>query len=158
MGSDCGTEVADVAWARMLPPTDSTARAPARGFSSEPAELVHHDRSAGATVRVRGHGRRDRARRALVALAGCWGAAIAAVFLPVLHFVLVPALLVAGPLAAWSQLRERLTILDVEGPCPACGAAIREAVGSDARTPIALRCGGCRRALSVRLPRHLLEA
>jgi len=121
----------------------------------EPAELVHHDRAAPASVGVLGHGRRDRVRRAVLALAVCWGAAVAAVFLPVLHFVLVPALLVAGPVVAYGRLRQRLTLLDVEGACPACGAAIREPLRTDAGAAIELRCGGCRRALVVRLPAHL---
>ena len=124
-------------------------------IESEAAELVHHDRAAAATVRVRGHDRRDRVRRALLGLGACWGAAVLAVFLPLLHFVLVPALVVAGPLVALSQLRQHVTIVDVEGPCPACGAAIREKLDRDARAPIELRCEQCRRALTLRLPARL---
>lgn len=123
----------------------------------EPAELVHHDQAAPATVHVLGHDRRDRARRAVLGLASCWGSAILAVFLPVLHFILVPSLIVAGPLVAISQLRQHVTILDVEGPCPACGATIREKLMSDARMPMELRCDSCRRALKVRLPQRLVE-
>ena len=93
----------------------------------------------------------------MLGFAACWGAAILAVFLPVLHFVLVPSLVVAGPLVALSQLRQHVTILDVEGPCPACGAAIQEKLNSDARLPIQLRCEQCRRALEVRLPARLTQ-
>ena len=123
----------------------------------EPAELVHHDQAAPATVRVLGHDRRDRARRAMLGLGACWGAAILAVFLPLLHFVLVPSLVVAGPLVALSQLKQRVTILDVTGPCPACGGPIQETLNSDSRVPLNLRCENCRRALSVRLPQRLVE-
>lgn len=126
-------------------------------ISSEAAELVYHDKATTADLRVQGHGKRDRVRRAAAAWAGCWGAAIAAVFLPVLHFVLVPLLLIAGPLMALSQLTNRVTVLEVEGPCPACGARVHETPRRDARTPIDLRCTSCRRALTVRLPAHLLE-
>lgn len=128
---------------------------PRSRLTTEAAELVHHDRTAAATVRVRGHDRRDRMRRAALGLGACWGAAILAVFLPVLHFILVPALIVAGPLVLLSQLRQHVTIVDVEGPCPACGAAIREKLNRDARLPIELRCEQCRRALQVRLPERL---
>lgn len=123
----------------------------------EPAELVHHDQASPATVHVLGHDPKDRARRAVVGLASCWGAAVLAVFLPVLHFVLVPALVVAGPLVALSQLRQRLTVLDVAGTCPACATPIEEKLMSDSRLPMALRCAHCRRALSVRLPERLAE-
>ena len=124
---------------------------------TEAAELVYHDKSSAASVSVKGHGKRDRVRRAVAAWAGCWGAAIAAVFLPVLHFVLVPLLILAGPIMALSQLGQRITVVEVEGPCPACGARVHETPRRDARTPIDLRCAGCRRALTVRLPSHLLE-
>jgi hypothetical protein len=141
--------------------SSSTGAAPrsSRGHvAEEQAELVHHDQAAPATVHVVGHDRQDRLRRAMLGLGACWGAAILAVFLPLLHFVLVPALVVAGPLVALSQLRQRVTVLDVDGPCPACGAPIREKLMSDSRLPMALRCESCRRALSVRLPAHLLDA
>ncbi len=126
-------------------------------MSEHEGELVHHDQVSPATVRVLGHGRRDRARRALLALAGCWGAAIGAVFLPLLHFILVPALVLAGPLMAWSRMRQRLTILDVEGSCPACGVPLREPLGGDVDSRLELRCEACRRALTVRLSAELLE-
>src|SRR5204863_8375115 len=78
------------------------------------AEFVYHDRSARASARVVEHASRDRAIRAARAWAGCWGAAIAAVFLPVLHFVLVPALLISGPLAAMARWQEKVTVLGAE--------------------------------------------
>lgn len=131
---------------------------PRSRLTTETAELVHHDQVAAATVRVLGHTRRDRMRRAALGIGACWGAAILAVFLPVLHFILVPALVVAGPLVFLSQLRQHATILDVEGPCPACGAPIEEKLGRDAQLPIQLRCEQCRRALEVRLPARLAEA
>jgi hypothetical protein len=120
--------------------------------TEEPAELVHHDQAAPATVRVLGHDARDRARRAMLGLGACWGAAILAVFLPLLHFILVP-----GPLVALSQLKQRVTILDVTGPCPACGNPIHESLMSDSRVPLSLRCEKCRRALTVKLPTRLVE-
>jgi hypothetical protein len=138
-----------------------SARAPgaaAAHLAREAAELVHHDRAAPATVGVEGHGRRDRVRRALLALAACWGAAIGAVFLPVLHFVLVPALLLAGPVVAFARLRQKLTLLDVDGACPACGFPVHEPLRADAGARIEIRCEGCRRALALRLPAHLLAA
>jgi hypothetical protein len=124
---------------------------------SEAAELVYHDKSTAADLRVQRHGKRARIRRAIAAWACCWGAAIAAAFVVVLHWVLVPLLVIAGPIMALSQLTNRVTVLEVEGPCPACGARVHETPKRDARTPIDLRCEGCRRALTVRLPPHLLE-
>ncbi len=106
------------------------------------AEFVYHDRTSAADVSV--------------GWAGCWGAAVAAVFLPVLHFVLVPSLLLAGPLVALARWRERVTILAADGACPACGAMQHPRPRSAAAEHMGFRCESCRRALELRLPPELL--
>ena len=121
------------------------------------AQFVYHDRTGPATVNVRQHRRPDRLRRAARAWAGCWGAAIAAVFLPVLHFVLVPALLVGGPLYAMVMMRERVTVLGADGDCPACGVAQHPRLKAGASERMEFRCESCRRALLLRLPQELLQ-
>jgi len=120
------------------------------------AEFVYHDRTSAAAVSVVEHGSRDRALRAVKGWAGCWGAAVAAVFLPVLHFVLVPSLLLAGPLVALARWRERVTILAADGTCPACGAMQHARPRSAAAEHMGFRCDSCRRALELRLPPELL--
>jgi len=107
------------------------------------ATFTFHDRSSEATARVLDHAKRDRVRRALLGLAACWGAAVAAVFLPVLHFVLVPTLLIAGPLLAFARLGERRTVTGITGPCPACGEPISLRPGGSAAAVV--RCDHCRR-------------
>lgn len=88
-------------------------------------------------------------RRAALAWAGCWAAAIAAVFLPVLHFVLVPTLLVAGPLVARRRLSERQSILEARGTCPACGGPIAESLRAAPAPTHRLRCDHCGRAIEL---------
>jgi len=88
-------------------------------------------------------------------LAG-WGLAIAAVFLPVLHFVLVPALLLGGPILALQRLGERVTVLDVSGNCPGCGAPQKQSLKRKAQPRLEFRCDACRRAIGVRVPEDLL--
>jgi predicted RNA-binding Zn-ribbon protein involved in translation (DUF1610 family) len=105
---------------------------------------------------VRQHSRPDRLRRAARAWAGCWGAAIVAVFLPVLHFVLVPSLLVGGPLYAMVMMRERVTVLGADGACPACGAEQHPRMKTGASDRMEFRCESCRRALGLKLPPELL--
>jgi len=121
-----------------------------------PGEFVYHDRTGPATVSVRQHSRPDRLRRAARAWAGCWGAAIVAVFLPVLHFVLVPSLLVGGPLYAMVMMRERVTVLGADGACPACGAEQHPRMKTGASDRMEFRCESCRRALALKLPPELL--
>src|SRR5262249_48638490 len=120
------------------------------------AEFVYHDRASPAQLSIVEHGTRGRALRAVRAWAGCWAAAIAAVFLPVLHFVLVPALLLSGPLVALARWRERVTVLGADGPCPACGATQHPRPRSAAAEHMGFRCDSCRRALELRLPPELL--
>jgi hypothetical protein len=120
------------------------------------AEFVYHDRVAPAAVSLVEHGKRDRVLRAIRALAACWGAAIAAVFVPVLHFVLVPALLLGGPLFAMARWRERVTVMGADGNCPACGTPQHPRPRAAAAEHMGFRCEGCRRALELRLPSELL--
>ena len=92
----------------------------------------------------------QRLQRSAKALGLTWAAAVAAVFLPVLHFVLVPALLIAGPVAAYARYREERTLLGYEGVCPACGAALEERRALPSREEVPLRCDGCGRGLVLR--------
>src|SRR5215510_12082257 len=137
------------------PSTAETSRTETAG-ERVAAQFVYHDKAGPATVNVRQHGRPDRIRRAAKAWAGCWGAAIVAVFLPVLHFFLVPALLVGGPLYAMLMMRERVTVLGADGDCPACGTAQHPRMKAGASDRMEFRCESCRRALALKLPPELL--
>lgn len=103
-----------------------------------------------ATLHERVWTRAQRLQRSAKALGLTWAAAVAAVFLPVLHFVLVPALLIAGPVAAYARYREERTLLGYEGVCPACGAALEERRALPSREEVALRCDACGRGLVLR--------
>jgi hypothetical protein len=96
--------------------------------------------------------------RAGQTLAAVWGLAIAAVFLPLLHWILVPALLVLGPTLAWSRLHEADTLIRADGPCPACGAAQHFKLGQKWRERTVLRCEACGRRIELALPSKPPEA
>lgn len=100
-------------------------------------------------VRVLWRERRERLLRAAGTLATCWALAVVAVFLPLLHFVLVPGLLLLGPALAWARLREERTLLGVDGACPACAAPVREALSQPWRERTLLRCDACSRQLTL---------
>jgi 4-hydroxybenzoate polyprenyltransferase len=63
-----------------------------------------------------------RTRRALKILGLFWGLALCSVVLPLVHFVLVPGLLLAGPFVAAFFYGQEGAILGGEGDCPSCGA------------------------------------
>ncbi len=127
-------------------PKDASAR-------SYEGELTYPDREP-APARVETDHREAPARtaRAVRTLATCWGLAVVAVFLPLLHFVLVPGLLVLGPVLAYARLHEADTITRAEGDCPACAAHQAYALGQRWRERTVLRCDACGRRLELHLP------
>ena len=104
---------------------------------------------APAVVTLRRRGRRSRMAAVARTWAISWLAAIAAVFLPVLHFILVPALLIGGPLYALSMRNEHTTLMRASGTCPACGVAIAISQPRRAVPSNAFRCDGCGRPLEL---------
>lgn len=125
-------------------------RADPAGVREVPAEIhwIGHGATR-AVARVRHRARRARWVRAARGLLACWGLAVAAVFLPLLHFVLVPALLLAGPVVALLRLGEQVTLLDVRGACPACGREQTVGLGRAAEARLPFRCEGCGRPLEI---------
>ncbi|MBI2525779.1 MAG: zinc ribbon domain-containing protein [Candidatus Rokubacteria bacterium] len=90
-----------------------------------------------------------RATRALAALGGFWGLAAVAVFLPVVHFVLVPSFLAAGAITAGLRLREDRRLLSVRGACPRCGVEQEFLAGQRFRREQTLACPRCHDRLTL---------
>ena len=67
----------------------------------------------------------ERLLRAVLCLVGCWTLAVPLVFVPVVHFFLVPPLLLAGPLLGFWELRNKGLILPTEVSCPDCHKATK---------------------------------
>ncbi len=89
--------------------------------------------------------------RAGVALAFLWGAALVCVFIPVLHFVLVPTLAILGPVIAVMRLLERVSLVAVRGPCPRCQVDRRFEASGRFRDGRALHCDGCGNDVTIRV-------
>lgn len=92
---------------------------------------------------------RQRLKRALSTLGYVWFAALLAVTVPVLHLVLVPVFLLAGPIAAVFSFRTRVRLdPGTRVPCPKCASMF--AVESEHYGwPLRLRCRRCFAALSA---------
>jgi hypothetical protein len=115
-------------------------------FPEVPARFTYVGRpDTEARVRVRRHDSRQRTARALRVLGACWGLAVVAVLVPVLHFVLVPGLLLAGPLLAVQRLGERVTVVGARGECPGCGAPQTFTLAMAPTERMPLRCEACGR-------------
>lgn len=66
---------------------------------------------------------RQRLKRAVSTLGYVWLGALLAVMVPVLHFALVPALLLVGPIAAVFAFRARVRLdPGIRVPCPKCAS------------------------------------
>jgi hypothetical protein len=106
------------------------------------------DHHSEGTVSLQSWEKKERTARAFKALGFTWIGAIVAVFLPLLHFVLVPALLVAGPLLFfWVAGREQV-ILGGKGTCPDCGKEF-EIVRSPVKWPLTDLCNHCQARVKI---------
>ncbi len=83
-----------------------------------------------------------RVARGLGGLGACWSLAIVSVLVPVAHFVLVPAFVLAGPIVGWLRYRPRSLVLAVAGSCPACAARLDVKPQSE-EWPLATYCDAC---------------
>ena len=81
--------------------------------------------------------------RGAMGLAACWGAAAVAVFLPILHLILVPTLVTGGIVAAIVLGRQAQRVTDVRGACPRCLTAQQFEAGGRVRRARIIACPHC---------------
>ena len=87
--------------------------------------------------------------RALLAVAISLPLAVAAVFLPLAHFVLVPGLMVTGVVVAARRLREDRRLVRVQGRCPRCQREMDVAPGGRFQSGRTLECPHCLNTLTL---------
>jgi hypothetical protein len=116
--------------------------------------VIENDRGGDAdgTLYVRKFSVMDRVLRALVMLGAIWLLAVISVLIPVAHFVLVPLLLLAGPVLALMRFRITEVNERVTGPCPTCGGDMAIPLDSSVRLPLWTYCPPAGH------PIHLLDA
>lgn len=91
----------------------------------------------------------SRVVRGVTAWLGCWAIGAACIFIPILHFVLVPGFLVAGVVLGALRLREDVTLAEIRGACPRCKSERTYAVGGRFTEGRTVHCDGCGNAFSV---------
>lgn len=101
-----------------------------------------------AVVMIEEWSPRERFRRGLKFLGICWGAAILAIFIPILHFVLVPLLVLAGPAVGYYIYQQERMMRGGQSVCPNCGAALKIEKGP-AKWPAEEMCTACHTMLSI---------
>jgi hypothetical protein len=80
-----------------------------------------------------------------------WAVAAGCVFLPGLHFVLVPTFLVVGTAAGLRHLRDTEVVSRVHGACPRCGHEQDFAAGNRLTRTWSLDCPICHNTLTLTL-------
>jgi hypothetical protein len=99
-------------------------------------------------VRMRHWDKKDRTRRALKFWGACWALALVSVIFPLVHFVLVPGFLLAGPLVAWIVSTQASQVLGGEAKCPDCGASLPISPAAD-KWPLDDLCAQCHHRLKI---------
>jgi hypothetical protein len=118
-----------------------------RGTGQPVTLIVGKDYTTGEVTIERWDGR-ARLLRAAKRWAVLWAFAAVSILVPVAHFVLVPGLIIAGPIAAFMRWRQHSGVLGGEGTCPAC----RKPMTIDAHAdewPLFEICEACRAAVRV---------
>jgi hypothetical protein len=111
------------------------------GFTPRPATAVVIEQSGG-----------ERIARALAALGLFWAAALGGLFIPVAHFILVPAFLTAGIVMAVRRSREERRLVEVRGHCPRCGVAQVFKAGGRFVKGRSIDCPACHGSSALELP------
>ena len=92
-------------------------------------------------------------RKGLIGCLSCWGVALVALPIPLVHFVAPPLLLLMGPLVGFIAYKVYAGAIDIVsggGECPNCGVSI-DLSGRDAHWPLDVTCNSCQGRLLVRL-------
>lgn len=84
-----------------------------------------------------------RVKAALKIFLICFVLAVGFVFIPILHFVLVPLMLLLAPLLAWRVYSKNFEFQSAKVSCADCGGLL-DASHSNFKWPLRLECPGCR--------------
>ncbi|MBL9039789.1 MAG: hypothetical protein JNG84_14830 [Archangium sp.] len=89
----------------------------------------------------------ERARRALARLGLTWAVGLACLIVPLLHFVLVPLGLLAGPVVAFLVWRRTVRVSG-QGTCARCGGSVDVPDGTFG-WPVVVTCLACKTVLHL---------
>ena len=120
--------------------------------STETTEIQLQDNEGNASLgnmRTTRYSSGDRMTRAAIRLGACWAAAGVTLFIPLVHFVLVPGFLLAGPIMAVSAYRSELARELARGICPVCKEAVEIKLEADDNLPKWTYCPKCNAPLQL---------
>jgi hypothetical protein len=92
--------------------------------------------------------KKERTLRGIKALGISWGLCLVSVLIPLLHFILVPLFLLAGPFAFFWVTAQEQIILGGKGECPECLLTF-DIARSAAKWPISDVCNHCHAPIEI---------
>ncbi|WP_455203567.1 hypothetical protein [Kaarinaea lacus] len=119
--------------------------------------LIFKDESRPGRLFFTAYDKKDRIRRALLALAICLVLGTVLIFpiIPILHIFLAIGLFIAGPLLFYKRINQNEIMEKVQGVCPACDTEVDiELEGSD-RLPMWKYCPQCNQSLQINKTNNL---
>src|SRR4051812_39604493 len=115
-------------------------------------QITHSDgvKTASGEIQIQYWNKKERTLRALKFGGMCWGGAVVAVFMPLVHFVLVPCLIIAGPIMFFFVADRESVVLGGVGVCPGCSAALPIARAA-VKFPLSDLCTSCQSTVKIDL-------
>lgn len=107
-----------------------------------------NDTISEGVIRIQTWSKKERTARAIKYGGLCWVGALASIVIPLLHFILVPGFLIAGPILAFVLLGQESMVLGGEGICPNCHASLPIA-SATLNFPISDLCTHCQTPLKI---------
>lgn len=92
---------------------------------------------------------RDRLRRAIGGWAGCWLVGAIAIPIPIVHFIMVPAMAILGPILGFIRYRADRASRSVNVKCPICNQDVVKRLDASDRIPLYTYCPQCDGALYI---------
>ncbi len=113
-----------------------------------PVKVISSDKEKIGEVRIKTFNQKERIVRGLKFLGIFWGSAIFAVFIPMLHFILVPLLFLVGIIVAVFVSQTKSVVLGGESACPKCESFLPIVRSSD-QWPLSDLCSHCRTTVTI---------
>ncbi|MFT3839473.1 MAG: hypothetical protein QM723_20990 [Myxococcaceae bacterium] len=100
----------------------------------------------------------ERIKRAAGTWLVCLLIALPTVFIPLAHFILPPAIIIAGTVMAVLRWKETESLLSLDAACPTCGAVGKLKNSGPVKDGRQLHCEGCGFMADLRLLPKAVEA
>lgn len=102
------------------------------------------------TVNIAIFSSEERLKRSLKILGMCWGIAILCVPIPLIHFTVLPAALIAGVVLFFRTLKQESLVTGGQGTCPECGKIFTVGKATN-KFPLNEMCEHCQTSVEIKI-------